>query len=231
MRQSLATSATAFAALLVSCIDVHADSIPWAYSASTLTISSSTSSKSSITFSGASGVASGNSGIIIYSLKTNSSATGAAPDSFSNVPFDLALSLTDIKSTGNPGATSTGTVHFSGLFNATNVTSRSSLPGKTTWSLVLGNHSPTEAFITLGSSDDWRTYGIQVGSGSGSGFTSPGQPDGAPGSIQAIVTIQEEGGPVGAGSSPPPSNTPEPTTFILAALGLPLAVLLRRRMS
>jgi hypothetical protein len=232
MKKLLVKFAASVAMLLVGSISVYADSIPWGYSAtSPADISASTSPLSSITFSGAAGVASGDSGIIIYNLKTNSSATDSAPDSFSNVPFSLAISLTDIKATGSlsPGAIPTGTVNFSGLFNATNVTAKSLLPGMPGWTPVPGNPSPLQASVTLGSDDTgWRTYIVQISS-----FTSPGQPGGAPGSIQAIVNIvnADGSGAIGEeGPPPPPSNTPEPASLVLAGLGLPLVVLLRRRM-
>ncbi|HZZ77736.1 MAG TPA: hypothetical protein VFE62_04400 [Gemmataceae bacterium] len=230
MKKSLVKFAASVAMLLIGSISVYADSIPWGYSAtSPADISASTSPLSSISFTGASGVASGDSGIIIYNLKTNSSTTDAAPDSFSNVPYNLAISLTDIKATSSlsPGAIATGVVNFSGLFNATNVTSKSLLPGINGWTQVPGNTSPTMASVTLGSDDTgWRTYNVQISS-----FTSPGQPGGAPGSIQAIVTIAPTDGPGGpGGTGEPPSNTPEPASLVLAGLGLPLVVLLRRRM-
>jgi hypothetical protein len=241
MKRSLVKFAASLFILLSCNLYLFADSIPWGYSASATptNISASTSPLSSITFTGASGVASGDSGIVVYNLKSNSSATGAAPDSFSNVPFDLAISLTDIKATSSalPGAITTVTVHFSGLFNATNVTSKSLLPGTNGWMQIPGNLSPTQASVVLGSQDSgWRNYNIGLSS-----FTSPGQPGGAPGSIQAIVTIAPLDGPSGSGpgggpdggppGGPVPSNTPEPASFVLAGLGLPLIVLLRRRKS
>jgi PEP-CTERM motif len=228
MKKMLVSYAVALAMLLSGSISVYADTIPWGYTAtSPADISASTSPLSSISFAGATGVASGDSGIIIYNLKTNSSATDAAPDSFSNVPFNLSISLTDIKATGSvsPSAIPTGAVNFSGLFNATNVTAKSLLPGMPGWTLVPGNASPMQASVTLGSDDTgWRTYNVTISS-----FTSPGQPGGAPGSIQAIVNIVDGQGH-GSGDPPPPSNTPEPASLVLAGLGLPLVVLLRRRM-
>jgi len=232
MKKTLVSYAVALAMLLIGSISVYADTIPWGYTAtSPADISASTSPLSSITFAGATGVASGDSGIIIYNMNTDSSATDSAPDSFSNVPFNLSINLTDIKATGSvsPSAVATGTVNFSGLFNATNVTAKSLLPGMPGWSLVPGNGSPTTASVTLGSDDTgWRTYNVQISS-----FTSPGEPGGAPGSIQAIVNIVDATGPGGGPTDPPPpppSGAPEPASLVLAGLGLPLVVLLRRRM-
>ncbi len=229
MKKSLVSFAAALAALLVVGASVHADSIPWGYSAtSPPAISASTSPLSSIMFTGSSGVASGSSGIIIYTLTSSSSATSGAPDSFTNVPFNLAISLTDVASTGSssPSAVSSGVVNFAGLFNATNVTSKSLLPGPTSWTQVPGNTSPTATSITLGAPDTgWNTYTVTLSS-----ITPPGQPGGAPGSIEAIVTVTPGQAPQGSGGSPPPSGTPEPASIVLAGLGLPLVVLLRRRL-
>jgi hypothetical protein len=231
MKKSLVSFAASLAALLVVGASVYADSIPWGYSAtSPPSISASTSPLSSITFSGSSGVASGSSGIIIYTLTSSSAATSGAPDSFTNVPFNLAISLTDVASTGSssPSAVPSGVVNFAGLFNATNVTSKSLLPGTTTWTQVPGNTSPTSTSITLGAPDTgWNTYTVTLSS-----ITPPGQPGGAPGSIEAIVTVAPGSGPgsPGGSGSPPPTGTPEPASLVLAGLGLPLVVLLRRRM-
>lgn len=229
MKKSLVLFAAALAAVLLAGASAHADSIPWGYSATTpAPISASTSPLSSITFSGASGIASGSSGIIVYNLTANSAATSAAPDSFTNVPFNLALTLTDITSTGSasPSAVTTGTVNFAGLFNASNVTNKSLLPGTTSWT------SPTSQSIVLGASDTgWNTYTVQLTS-----ITPPGQPGGAPGSIEAVVTVTPATGPGGSGGTPSggsggsPSATPEPASLALAGVGLPILVLVRRRL-
>lgn len=198
-----------------------ADSIPWGYSAGNAEIFNNNNSSllSSVKFAGASGVATGSSGIIIYSLTASSSASDSSPDSFANVPFDLAFTLTDIKATGSvSGASKTSEViHFSGLFSANNVTKQSLLPDTTLWS------SPVKAQAVLGGDDvGWRTYSVLLSS-----FTSPGQPGGSPGSIQAIVTLDSTTGPIeideeprGNGESLPPTATPEPASGVLAGLGL-----------
>lgn len=237
MKKSLVWfGAAALAALLFTGASVRADSIPWGYGAvSADPIPASTSPLSSIQVIGSSGNPTGNSGIIIYSLKTLSSNNGvdSPPDSFNNVPFNLAINFTDIKalSAGSGTVKTTGVVNFSGLFNASNVTASSLLPGATTWTLVPGNTSATSATITLGADDPtvgWRNYQVDISS-----FTSPGQPGGADGAIQAIVTITPTDGPGGSGEGgggdPPPSETPEPASLLLAGFGVPLFVLLRRR--
>ena len=222
MKKTLVTfGAIAVALLLVG--TARADSIPWGYSATSTSIVNNNNplGSSTINFTAGSGVASGASGIIIYNVTANSVALDTAPDSFSNVPFGLAVTLTDIKATGSASlsAVPAGQVNFAGLFNASNVTTKSLLPGSNSWT------SATSASVVLGADDvGWRTYKVDVVS-----FTPPGQPGGAPGSIQAIVNISPADGPGGSGEGPP-SATPEPTSFILAAFGLPLFVLIRRRM-
>jgi hypothetical protein len=223
MKKSLVLFAAALAVLIVG-TNVRADSIPWGYAATPTSIvnNGGGSATSTISFTAGSGVASGNSGIIIYNVTTTSTAPDGSPDSFTNVPFNLAVTLTDVKGTGSASlsAVSSGTVNFAGLFNATNVTNKSLLPGTNTWT------SPTTANITLGAPDTgWNNYNVQVIS-----FTPPGQPGGAPGSIEAVVTITPGTAPPGGSGETPPSATPEPASLVLAGLGLPLVVLLRRRM-
>ncbi len=223
MNRKLVTLAATVATLLLASGALRADSIPWGYSAAGTEIFNNNNpiKSSSVVFSGSSGVASGNSGIIIYNVTTTSTASDASPDSFSNVPFTLAVTFTDIKATGSGSGSAkpSDSVSFSGLFNASNVTKSSLFPGVNTWT------SPTTAEITLGADDvGWRKYAVTVSS-----FTPPGQPGGAPGSVQAIVTITPTDGPGGSGEGPP-NGTPEPASALLAALGLPLVYLVRRRM-
>lgn len=208
-------------ALLVVSERTYADSIPWGYSASSTAIynNNNAADTSSITFTGASGIASGSSGIIVYSMATTSGASTTSPDSFSNVPFNLAITLTDVIATGSKSAdaNASDTLHFSGLFSASNATRQSLLPGP--------SPSPLTEQVVLGGDDvGWRTYTVVLSS-----LTSPGQPGGSPGSIQAIVTIGPAD-PVGEGESPAISGAPEPTSLVLAGLGsLPLMAIWRKR--
>ena len=51
--------------------------------------------------------------------------------------------------------------------------------------------------------------------------------------LNAIVTLTPGDAPIGSGETPPdpiPSDTPEPASLLLAGIGLPLVVLLRRRL-
>src|ERR1043166_2027065 len=138
-------------ALALSGTAARADTIPWGYSATDTVIFNSNNPimTSSIVFKGSSGVATNSSGIIIYNLSTTSSADSTSPDSFAGVPFSLGVTLTDIGATSSksPGAISSLPVSFTGMFNASNVTKSSLLPGPVSWT------SPTEAIVTLGSDD------------------------------------------------------------------------------
>jgi hypothetical protein len=212
----------AVGALLVVNSAVRADSIPWAYSATDTVIFNNNNpiQTSSIIFKGSSGAATDMSGFIIYNLTSTSTADTTMPDSFTNVPFNLSVMMTDVKSTGSkdPSKVSQAPVTFSGGFNATNVTKSSLFPGTVNWT------TPTEAVVTLGSNDTgWRKYTVDVVS-----FTPPGHPGGAPGAILAEVQVAPGTGPGGSGSPPP--DAPEPTTLLLAGLALPGFWLARRRM-
>jgi len=217
--RKLWVSLCAATALMLTGSAVRADNIPWGYSASDTTIYNSPVQTSSIAFTGASSVATGNSGIIIYNVTTSSGAELSSPDSFSNVPFNLSVTLTDINATSSASLTAikSGAVNFAGLFNATQVSKASMLPGNNSWT------TPVVGDVVLGSDDTgWRKYEVTIAS-----FTPPGQPGGAPGSILAVVNITPSDGPGGSGNPPP--DAPEPTSLLLAGLALPALLLARRR--
>ena len=211
--------AAALASLLLS-TGAQATSIPWGYSATSTEIYNSNTplKTSSVKFNGSSAVATGDSGIIIYNLETTSTVDESTPDTFKDVGFDLEVTLTDIKA-GGLGVPS-GKVKFSGLYSASNVSKSSSLPDGNSWV------GATKSEVTLGSKESgWRKYAVEIAS-----FTPPGQPGGAPGSIQAVVRISDGTDPGGSGGDPPPNDVPEPTSVVLAGLGLPMLLMARRRL-
>ena len=244
MKKSLVSLGAALATLLLASTGVRADGIPWSYIATPPPDIGAASPFSKISFAGSFGSASGNTGIIIYNLTLASTAPASAPDSFTSVPFNLSIALTDqLATTGKATGTvnASGAVNFSGLFSATNVTATSllptTLPGGPTGG-VLWNSDPknaasgstpisaNSASVILGSDGTgWSKYTVTLSS-----FTAPG-PTAAtpnPGSIQAIVAITPASSPGGSGEDP--SAAPEPASLVLAGLGLPIVVLLRRRL-
>lgn len=228
MQRSLATLlAAALAAVFVTAGGARAEDFPWSYSGTGTTIFNTNNSAqtSSINFVGTSGNATGDSGIIIYNLSTSSTATLASPDSFTKVPYDLTLTLGDTKSLGKDS--STGTVKFSANFSAQKVTKDSFLSPVNTWV------SPTIQSVVLGSDDTgWRKYTVDILS-----FTPPGKPGTGLGSIYAEVRITPttgpggsgDGGGSGGGGGGGGNSTPEPTSLILAGLGLPVVGMFWRR--
>lgn len=231
LKKSIVTAMGAVITLGAFCWEVCADSVPWGYSAGSTEIFNGDSKTSSVKFTGGSGGATGSSGIILYNMTTTSSASELSPDTFSNVPFDLAFTLTDVLATGSKsgGAKSSQVVNFAGLFSAFNVSKTSLLPGASPWATA-----PTAEFV-LGADDvGWRKYTVSLSS-----FTSPGQPGGSPGSIQAIIKVADANAPPpgGNGEEPPPveeppppvNGAPEPASLLLIGMGLPVFIALRRR--
>jgi hypothetical protein len=249
MKKSLVSFAAALAALLVIGASAHAQPIPWSYiSTGTPSLSADAGGPSIITITGVpSGSGNGNSGIIIYNMTLSTIASPSSPDTFTGAPLSLSLSLTDqLATTATSGKiNASGTVNFVGNFTANNVTSTSLFPvtnllapggpiiGGVQWTTTAANQpagttwlSTSSASVNLGSdSTGWSTYTVTLGA-----FAAPGPTatTNNPGSIQALVTVMPYI-PTGSGDGPP-TGTPEPTSLVLAGLGLPLVVLVRRRM-
>lgn len=140
--------------------------------------------------------AAGNSDIVLTSLSTFSSAPFDKPDVFTNASFALTLTLTDLAS----GAT--GSMTFAGIFNG--ILSRAFSQIETRFT------GQTENSMQLGD----NTYTVRLNS-----VVPPPVPGAAnPGSIGARVLVT--GGPGEPPPPPPPVDTPEPSSLILAGLGL-----------
>lgn len=140
--------------------------------------------------------AAGNSDIVLTSLSTFSSAAFDTPDVFTNSPFALTLTLTDVAS----GAS--GSMTFSGMFSG--ILSRAFSQIETQFT------GTTEGSLTLGN----NTYTVRLNT-----VVPPPVPGAAnPGSIGARVTVT--GGSGEPPPPPPPVDTPEPSSLVLAGLGL-----------
>jgi hypothetical protein len=232
MRTSLKMLCVATAVFL-STAAARADVIPWGYSSSDTQIFNSNNplKSSSVQFSGSSGAVAApdnKSGIIIYTMATSSGADTSAPDSFSAVPFNLSVTLTDINATGSKsaGAVKSGVVNLAGTFSASDVTKSSMFPGANIW-------DSTPVTLKLGADDTgWNDYTLQLVS-----LTPPGVAGGGPGSILATVAVTPDSGTPTPGGGPPPLDgsgsppgaAPEPTGLVLAGLALPALLAARRR--
>jgi hypothetical protein len=238
MKKSLASLVlAALAVLLLVGTNASADPIPiqWSFSANPITdntgaggtsgvafpggkLPSSTSPLSSILFTPSFGNLTGSTGLIIYNMATVSTQSGA-PDSFNNVDFLASFTVSDTKTL------QTGTVTFHGQYNATNVSPGSLTKGVTNWVNDQGNVSATEASVVLGTGSDVRTYDFQIKPGD---FLSSLAPNGGVGSFGVEATATD--GNAGSSGEIPPTGTPEPASLVLAGFGLPLFVLMRRRL-
>jgi hypothetical protein len=135
--------------------------------------------------------ADGSSDIIATNLRTFSSAPRTTPDSIAHGAYTLTLNLTDTASG------QTGSVTFSGFFSGTFSTTSSNITnaftGDTTMQMSLGGHLFT---ITIGP------------------YAPPGPPSASnAGTISAHVQVDDDSGSGG-------SDSPEPSTLLLSALGV-----------
>ncbi|MCI0638667.1 MAG: PEP-CTERM sorting domain-containing protein [Gemmataceae bacterium] len=222
MQRSLVSFIAVAIASLSFAAGARAEDFPWSYKGDGTEIfnNNNDAKSSSISFTGSSGGATGDSGIVIFNLASFSTAELSAPDSFTTVPYGLTLTLGDTKSLGSDKTS--GTLTFSGEFSATKVSKDSFLSPVNTFT------SPTLQSLVLGSdAEGFRKYSVEILS-----FTPPGKPGSGVGSIYAEVRINPAEGPGGGTGEPPPpptNHTPEPSTLILAGLGLPILGLVWRR--
>lgn len=224
-------SIASVATLLLVGTNAHAQPIIWSYVAADTKVDNSTpvsAATSTIAFTGQSYGSVNNSGIVIYKLATSSTASEGAPDSITDASFTLGITFVDTKA-GADAVSGTkkvsDTVFFTGKLSASNIS-------KSTFSFdALSWSTPLVQKITLGGSDPtdgWREYTITVPSWS---FSPPGVPNGPDGSIYVDVKVGPGEGPGGSGDGGgTPGATPEPTSLVLAGLGLPLFVFMRRRL-
>jgi hypothetical protein len=196
-RGCLAPFGAALALVMLAGANVRADFIPWTYSWTRNPIAVPADG------SGTGGIAMTNqpvnhavssSDIVATSLWSFSSAPTAHPDTFTNQPFSLTLTLTDDNSHQTTSLT------LNGVFNGTLSTSSANIAQSWT--------GASTQSVTLGSD----TYTVSM-----SGYSPPGPPGSAnPGSIGAHVGVQGNGGGGGGGVD----AAPEPSTLALSGLGL-----------
>jgi hypothetical protein len=204
MSNAPASRAAALVVVLALAPAARADWIAWTYSWSNspqTILADNPSGGGQITLSNQpTQSAVGDSDIVATNIRTYSTAPPSAPDTFTNKSYSLTLTLTDSAS----GAS--GTAVFTGIFNGTLTANSSNITNTFT--------SPTQAVLDLGNNQ----YTINL-----TAYTPPGPT----GSLNA--------GGIGAHASVSVApihiveDTPEPTAFLLAALGIPLAALRFRR--
>lgn len=183
-----------------------------------------------VTFHGTAGSAANNTGVSIFNLTASSSTSNDdVPDHFGATPFTLNVSIVDEKARSTLTGNELGTVTFKGYFTA-DVTAGSLTNWGVSWdvdkgSVLLGN-------ATVGK----RKYDISV-----DGFLppSPNNPSvNGQGIVHAHVTVSSitvvddpnnPNDPPGGDGGPEPSETPEPTSLLLAGLGASGLFAWRRR--
>jgi hypothetical protein len=204
MSNAPSTRAAALALLLAIAPAARADWIAWTYSWSNTPqtiLADIPSGGGKITLTNEPTLSAvGNTDIVATNIHTYSTASGSAPDKFTNKAYALTLNLTDSVS-GQSGSAS-----FNGVFNGT-LTANSSNISNT----FVG---PTTAVLDLGANE----YKISL-----TAYTPPG-PTGSvnAGAIGAHATVTVN--PIII-----VQNSPEPATLLLAACGIPILLLRRLR--
>ncbi len=202
MKRSTVLFASALAALISLGGSVRADLIAWTYSwqRDPVSIAADTPGTGgvSLTNEALPKDAAGNSDIVATNLRVFSSATADNPDKLvTGGAYTLSLTLTDAASGASGTATFTG--KLSGTFSANNSNITNVFNSPTVQSLVLGGN----------------TYTVTIGP-----YSPPGPPSASnAGSIAAFVAVT----PGNSGNNPGGpgvSDVPEPSTMLLAGLGL-----------
>jgi hypothetical protein len=196
--------AAALALLLAMAPAARADWIPWTYSWSnspqTILADNATGGGSISLTNEPTLSAVGNTDIVATNIRTYSVAPSSAPDTFTNKAYALSLNLTDSASGQS------GTAVFTGVFNGTLTANSSNITNTFT--------GPTTAVLDLGSNQ----YTVTL-----TAYTPPG-PTGSvnAGAIGAHATVVVQ--PIHV-----VEQTPEPSSLLLAAFGIPLALRRFRR--
>jgi hypothetical protein len=196
MRSQKALALAAALALLLTTRAAHAEPVSWSYSWSSSpgVVNSDDGSLGSVSFlpgSGGPQLGSVNSGPGIQAASLVATAPASGLATFTNQGYGLTLSLTDNASHATGSLTFGGAL--SGTLGRTNDVTNT-FSGATTKSINLGGNEYTV----------------------GLGLFVPPLP-GTPGSLGANVTVVP--GP-GSSPSPPANDVPEPTSLVLAGLGL-----------
>ncbi len=135
------------------------------------------------------------SNTVITNLRSVSTATSAAPDTFTHAPVSFTMHLEDLASKA------TGSVTFSGFFSGMLTSTNANIAANFT--------SPTTQTLTLGG----NTYTVSLGL-----YSPPGPPDATnAGSLNAVVSVTPGDGSGHIGGE----GAAEPSTLILASLALP----------
>ncbi len=192
---------TAVASVLFTAANARADFITWSYNwdRSPDIISADVAGTGGIVVTnGSTLTAMGSSMTVASNLKTFSSAPINTPATFTAVPYNLTITLTDAASLA------TDTLSFGGTVNGTLSSSHSNITntfsGPTTQTSVLGGN----------------TYTVTIGP-----FSPPGPPSSTTvGSISAFVSVLGPQGGGGGGGGGSVGGAPEPSTAVLSCLGI-----------
>jgi hypothetical protein len=192
----------ALACLFTGGLSAHANLIPWSYnwepSAAKINAAGGGSGWIALTDEPNRAVE-GSSNTVVTNLRTFSTATQSAPDTFNHAAYTFTLQLKDTNSRA------TGSLTFSGFFSGLLTDSNANLQNTLT--------SPPTQHLSLGG----NTYSVSIGT-----YSPPGPPGAInAGSLNAFVTVAPGTTGGSGGVSGTPSGTPEPSTLTLAALALP----------
>jgi hypothetical protein len=198
MKRSTLLFTSAVVAMISLGGSVRADLIDWSYTwTNTPPVVTGGTGGVTLTTQPTSLLAEGNSDIVATNMSIFSSANPKTPDSLSGGNYTLQLAITD--GTSNTTGTFTFTGQLSGTYSQQNSNITNTFTSPTVVSQVIGNN----------------TYQVTIGP-----FSPPGPPTSTTltGSIAAFVQVTA--GNNGGGGGTTVQDVPEPTTMLLAGLGL-----------